>query len=337
MSVERNAAVVGKQLILRTEYRFDRLPVLFDPDSFTKVEIIDSDGSTVLETITSANVIKDAAGKYHIVTSASWNTASKTVYDKWFIVKDGTAYERSRSTTIFTTAAPSAGIAAFVSLVKLMVQAPTIGPVASKLADPADYETMIKAAVKEYSKSRPDKKVVKLTGDGNAFFSLPSNWEEGFSYIRDIEYTIDALPPRFIESKFYRVDEIDTGLICRFYESGYPGVGEFFYFRYVIPHVVDASSSTIPEADKDAMSNLAASLCCQALAEAYGHTADATIDADAINYRSRGDEFASRAKELFKLYNRHVKPDITGLIGEWDIESYWEGNRNLLNKRNTMI
>lgn len=335
MSVERDDAIINEAIIMRTGFRFDRTGSLFDPDSISKVEIRDSDHTTVLETIESGAITKSETGVYFVTSSTSWNTSSRKVFDRWFIVKDGVDYELDNSTFIRSEASTADGISSFVSLVKLKVQSPTIGNV--KLADPADYETIIQEAIKLHSQRKPKKKVAKLTGSADAFFSLPSDWEDEFSWILNIEYPLSQFPPCFIQQKFYRVEEIDTGLICRFYESGFPGVNEDFYFRYYIRHTVDDDSSTIPLADKDSVANLAASICCQSLAEAFGQTSDSTIDADVINYRSRGDEFASRAKELFRLYDKAVKPITTGFIGEWDIESYWLHNGELLLKGNKLI
>jgi hypothetical protein len=335
MAVERENATVGQSIRMRVEFRFDRTGNLFDPDSIDQIQVLDSDHSTVLETVDLNNVVNPEVGKYYFDSDSSWNTASKKTFDRWKITVNSQVFYLEASTFIIETAAPSIGIASFVALVKLKVQAPTVG--LSTLADPADYETLIKEAVKEYSRRKALKKTALLTGDGNAYFSLPSDWEQEFSWIRNIEYPVGEFPPCFIQKKFYRVEEIDTGYVCRFYESGYPGNGNQFYFRYVIRHTVDASSSTIPVADKDSVCNLAASLCCQALAEKYGHAADSSLDADVVNYRTRGDEFASRGKELLKIFDRNIKPETTGFIGEWDIESFWENNNNLLLKRNSMI
>jgi hypothetical protein len=335
MAVERDEAVVNQELILRAEFIFDRTGAFFDPDSFTSVEILDSDGSTVLETIQPAQINKTATGKYYITTSSSWNTSARKVYDRWNITVDGTSYKLLLWTNILEVSAPSIGIAAYVALVKKKVKAPTIGLIV--LEDPADYETFILEAVKEFSKLRPYKRVAKLTGDGNAFFSLPSDWDNDFSWIRELEYPIDQQPPSFIEDKKYKVDQLDTGWVCRFYGEYYPNINQDFYLRYVIPHSITNNSSTISDRYKDAVANLAASISCQAIAEKYGHTAESSLDADVINYRTKGDEFASRSKELKKMFDRMVEPDVNSVVGEVDAQHYWETNRNPLNRDNTSI
>jgi hypothetical protein len=50
----------------------------------------------------------------------------------------------------------------------------------------------------------------------------------------------------------------------------------------------------------------AAALCCQALAAKYAQTSDSSISADAVNYRTKSQEYLSLAKELRKRYDEQV-------------------------------
>ena len=318
MSVERGSAVVGQQLLLRVRFAFDQAQNLFDPTSMTKVEIQKTDG-TVLETITTANITKDSTGKYHVITSASWNTLSRTVVDRWYYVVAGTTYESQQSTFIPETSSPSTGLQSFVDLVKLKVQFAK----QDVLTDPDDYEKWILEAVKEYSNKRPYKTFKSYTGDNETYFSVPSDWEHGFSHVSQIEYPVESFPPTYIADKDFVYVETDQGWVIRFVNNSYPQLSDIFWLRYTKRHTVNASSSTIPIADKDAVCNLAASLTCQAIAEYYGNTADSTLEADVISYRTRGDEFSARGKELRKLYNDLIKDDSTGVIGDYDKPAYW--------------
>ncbi len=331
--VEREDAIINKSIRMRVEFRYDRTGDLFDPDSIDEVKVLGPDHSTVLETIALGSITNPSVGKYYFETSTSWNTIKRKTFDTWKITVDGISYTLEASTDILESASPSEGIASFVTLVKLKVQAPTVGNVT--LVDPTDYETLIKEAVKEYSERRPLQKTVKNTGDGTGSFSLPSDWEQEFSFIKEIEYPIDNFPPEKIDRKHWAVEQIDTGWTVRFYYSGYPGQGEFYYVRYFIRHTVDDASSTIPLADKDAVCNLAASLCCQALAEKYGQTSEPNMEADVVAYRTRGDEFAARAKELRELYDKKIKSNVNAVRGDYDMESYWPGNVNLMNRDRT--
>ena len=335
MSVERQNAAINQELLLRFDFIYDRSMALFDPDSVDSVEILDSDRTTVLETITSANITRISEGKYSITTSSNWNTTARKVYDRWNVTIDSVSYDLVAATFINDSSSPSVGIASYVTLVKQKIKAPTSG--ITLLTDPDDYETYILEAVKEYSRRHPYQQTTKETADGTALFALPSDWDNETSMIVEIEYPLDSNPPAYIENSKYEVVQLDTGYTGRFIGEYYPSDGQYFYLRYTKRHVLNDSSSTIPNAHKDAVANLAASIGCQALAQLYGHTANSSIDADAINYREKGDLFSSRAKELRRLYDGVVKEETTGVIGEIDTPLYWEGNKDGLNKNNRVI
>jgi hypothetical protein len=334
MAVEREDAAVGEQLILRIEIIYDRLGAFVDPTSFSDVTITDSNG-TVLQTIASASIVKDSTGKYHITTTATWNTSAQRVKDNWTFVYSGVTYKKNLATVISDTSSPAVGLASFVTLVKRKIQAPTIG--LTLLADPGDYNAFVVEAAKEYSKRRPYQQTSKLTGDGTAIFTLPTDWDNEVSLITQIEYPLDSNPPAYIETSKYEVVQLDTGWVGRFIGEYYPGSSEYFYVRYTKYHTVTASATTIPDSHKEAVCNLAASIGCQALAQLYGHTANSSVEADAINYREKGDMFSTRSKELRKLYDGQVKEIFSGVIGEIDMPSYWEGNKDMLNRNNRMI
>lgn len=107
MSKRRGEAVINETLDLRVYFRRDSTGELFDPYSISKVEILDSDCSTVLETITS--ITKISTGYYKVITASSWNTTSKIVYDRWTfkLSSDGDDYTSLESTYIFEIETPA--------------------------------------------------------------------------------------------------------------------------------------------------------------------------------------------------------------------------------------
>jgi hypothetical protein len=64
--------------------------------------------------------------------------------------------------------------------------------------------------------------------------------------------------------------------------------------------------STVPDADFDAVSNLAASLAFDQLAALKVQSGDPTIAGDAVEYRTKSDMYRSMAKEHLRLYNQHL-------------------------------
>ena len=82
MSVTRTNAVINNTIILENIFRFAQTGDCFNPYAISKVEILDSDGVTIIETISGANIVHDSLGHYHVVASAI--TTAKTIYDKWY-------------------------------------------------------------------------------------------------------------------------------------------------------------------------------------------------------------------------------------------------------------
>lgn len=109
MSVRRDAAVINQELDLRAWFRNDTSGVVFDPVNFTKVEILDTDAVTVLETIAPGDITFLAIGNYQIITSAAWNTSSRLVYDRWYFrrIAGGIIYTTLLNTNILSTTTPS--------------------------------------------------------------------------------------------------------------------------------------------------------------------------------------------------------------------------------------
>ncbi len=107
MSVERENAVIANEIILRINFRFAQTGDLFSPYAISKVEILDSDAETVLETISGASIINDSLGKYHVVAAAI--ATPKTIYDKWYFTPAVGATEITRTNTCVVWEVAGAG------------------------------------------------------------------------------------------------------------------------------------------------------------------------------------------------------------------------------------
>lgn len=108
MSQRRSAATINNQLDLRIVFRRDSTGSLYDPATVHKVEILDSDCLTVLETILAITNL--SVGRYKVITSSTWNTASKLIYDKWYYreIAGGTEYTAINGCFIFESSVPTA-------------------------------------------------------------------------------------------------------------------------------------------------------------------------------------------------------------------------------------
>jgi len=171
-----------------------------------------------------------------------------------------------------------------------------------------EKENYLQEAVKIYSRHRPRKVIEDITGDGNYDYSISQNlseWIDGFSIIEAIEYPADSRTPNILTEEDYIVYEKEDGKYLRFLNYT-PSSDEKIRVTYTTLHQVTVSSNTIPEVDQDALCNLAASLCSGALASIYASTSDPTIGADAVNYRSKSQEYQARAEKQKENYLNHL-------------------------------
>lgn len=170
-----------------------------------------------------------------------------------------------------------------------------------RLVNPDDYERNIVAAIRRYSLLRPDRSVVDITGNGTKTYSLPAGWAEGFSGVKSIEYPVDEIPATYLEAEDYEIYQAPSGKVIRLLKDS-PEATESFRVTFTIPRI----STTILENDYDAVCNLAAGFCLEDLANSYAQSSDSTISADSVDYRSKSQEFASRAKRMVQLWKDHM-------------------------------
>lgn len=160
-----------------------------------------------------------------------------------------------------------------------------------------DFNDTIRESLKKYSRARPRTLVADVAGDGSHDYPLPAGWSNGLSALQSIEFPIGSLPETYIDNDGIKLYQAPGGVKIRLYDFT-PAVGETIRVTFTGLH----DETSLPDADIEAVANMAASLCCRQLALRYAGSSDSTIGADVVNYRSKGDEFARRAKELEKLF-----------------------------------
>jgi hypothetical protein len=165
----------------------------------------------------------------------------------------------------------------------------------------SDFDMAINNALARYSKDRPRTVVGDIAGAGVQEYALPTGWVDGLSVIEQVEYPAGQIPEVLVDSEALQLYRSPSGLKLRLIDV-IPGHGETVRVQFTAGHDV----TTVPGLDAPAVANLAASTCCRQLAQIYGQTSDPSLQADSVNYRSKGDEFARRAKELEGLYRAHI-------------------------------
>lgn len=176
-----------------------------------------------------------------------------------------------------------------------------------RLDDGADFLPAIDGALQRYSAHNPRVAVADLDGADSHDLDLPTDWVEDFSAIKAVEYPIGEIPEVYLDAADYRLYQSPTGWALRLFDVA-PATGESVRLSYTLPRL----EATVPQNDFDAVACLAAADCCERLANLYTQTGDPTIGADVVNYRSKGAEYASRAKRLRELYAAHIGVDEKG-------------------------
>jgi hypothetical protein len=188
---------------------------------------------------------------------------------------------------------------------------------AGKLAS-ADRDALINQAVKlRYSKDRSRELVSDVAGTGAPDLPLPQGpsnpaeqFEDGFSVIRSIEFPVGHVPENYVDSADWKLYRSPSGLKIRMLGST-PSSSDTIRVTWTVRHNPGTTGqspipTTVPDADFEAVCDYAASLAAEALQAIYAQTGDASVNADSVNYRSKGQEYASLAKALRKRYDDHI-------------------------------
>lgn len=168
-----------------------------------------------------------------------------------------------------------------------------------------DVDRAIISALAQYQQVRPRERTVKITGTGAFDYavSLLTGFIDGFSRVLAVVYpylTTDQILAALEDDEFGLV-RLDTGLVLRF-TTARPASTEFFLAQFTTPHTLDASSSSVPASDDEALSDLSAAVCCDQLAALYAKDVDSSITADSVDRRTKSDNYRSMAASLRKSY-----------------------------------
>ncbi len=177
---------------------------------------------------------------------------------------------------------------------------------AAKLTQP-QKDAAIADAAKVYSRARPRRRLQEITGTGTAFtFVLANDFEDGFSAVLAVEFPVGKQCPEYLDEDEFAVRrQLDGTLKLHWFARTLPDQAKA-HVTYTVRHLVAAGDDTVPIADRDAGASLAAAICARQLGMLYTQTSDPTLTADAVSYRTKGEEYFARAKELEAAYNRHL-------------------------------
>ncbi len=164
----------------------------------------------------------------------------------------------------------------------------------------ADRDEAIARAVARYGKDRPRVKVEDVVAPGGNYLSLPAGWQADFSSLQSIEYPVGDRPATLLEQDGYALYQ--TPSTSEIHLDSAINAGRSVRVSYTIRHAVDGTGDTIRAEDREAVSCWAAALLLDQLAAWFTGSSDSTIQADSVDRRSKGGEYAARAGKLRKRY-----------------------------------
>jgi len=191
-----------------------------------------------------------------------------------------------------------------------------------------------KTAAKIYSKHVPFKKTSNISADGTYLYLINASnfpgWIEGFSDIIKVEYPADQYQdPADANIPFeeFEIYEKNALKYLRFLAAT-PTSGYTIRPTYTIPHTIAAAAAdtTIYDSDFGAVCDLAACICCRSIATKYGFFTDSTIGADAVEYRSKSDVWAARAKNFWDQYMATMFPEASAALAMREFDTVFSGN-----------
>lgn len=195
--------------------------------------------------------------------------------------------------------------------------------------DEAMLYRLIDDAIDAYSVDFPVITATKTTGTGAYTYSLPSDWEDFFSHIVNVEYPYGQQTPVYLNLKHIEVylDANDNTKKLRFKNIS-PSTSDSFGLIYTIRHTISDTTSTIPDAHFKAVACLATALAARATALKFAQRRDTSLGST-IQLSSESRELTAMAEEYEREYSKilGIRRGATSDTFVWD-EDYspsWAG------------
>jgi len=179
----------------------------------------------------------------------------------------------------------------------------------SDLLDNATRLAFLDEAVKVYSEDNPREVSESFAGNGAYDYALPTDWVEEFSTILAVEYPGGYQVPNYLDLSdvvLYDDGDGDARMLRFLYHT--PSATETFIITHTAPHTLNDTTNTIPVPDQDAVVNLAAAYCCNALAMKLAQSAkgrDPNLETTVYLWRSV-NRYREMARAFEGNYNRKV-------------------------------
>jgi hypothetical protein len=162
----------------------------------------------------------------------------------------------------------------------------------------------IRDAVAEHAHLVPILRRRYLYGTGSTILGTPTGWVDEFSAVQRIEFPVGTNPPTYLQTQDWTLLSSPTAATT--YQIQFVsmslGTGQRVNLEWTIPHTIDETSSTIPDAQFRPVGWLASSYALLQLAAFYNQSGDSTIGIDSQDPGSKGRDYLALARELRNRY-----------------------------------
>lgn len=166
-------------------------------------------------------------------------------------------------------------------------------------------DSSIAQAVSFYTRRIPRVRTILVSTQASKFYPLPSDWQP-WSRIVSLEYPLDTSPPSYIALRSIRFQRRET---AQYYHPQTTNPVSSHRLTYTAPHgVVTGGGSNVYESidatHEPLIGKWAASIAADIFASHFGQTYENNLDA--INYRTKADEWRAIAKNLREEVEREI-------------------------------
>jgi hypothetical protein len=162
-----------------------------------------------------------------------------------------------------------------------------------------------------YSQVRPREHVFEDPATGTRYLTIAQTgvdaYEEGLSTLRAVETPVDEVPRQMLDPRSYYIERTPSLLRLVFAED-IPPAAQVVRLTITKSRKYDAvaANTTVLDMDHVAVCDLIASVCADSIAAKYARTSEPAFNADAVNYRTRTQEWQSVAKRFWARWESHM-------------------------------
>ena len=163
-------------------------------------------------------------------------------------------------------------------------------------------------ALSEMSRDVPLIKMVKYDTNENMKYSLPADWEEGFSFIQCVE-SEDMDTSEYLEESDYKISIIDGNSYLEITKDKIEA--RVIKLHYSIQYKVDEEGNNVRGSLTSALVWIACSLSLFILAQKYSYLTDSAFNTD-LNSKSRSEKFLELSNKYKSMYEDLISKIIFG-------------------------